>query len=174
MNLYGFASGDPVNFSDPFGLCAEGAQGGDSTKASPVQVCQDQINVVWGVNQVTHFVGLDHMWFRIDGEEFGLGAEGAANPPGAGPYVYKDNMPLIKTAVVDHSNRHTSSTVCTPLPNVQSACARRMLKTGETKGRWLPMVNDCRTFAFGVIRACSAPSEVAQRDMTAAPTPRRP
>jgi RHS repeat-associated protein len=21
MNLYGFASGDPVNFSDPFGLC---------------------------------------------------------------------------------------------------------------------------------------------------------
>ena len=22
MNLYGFASGDPVNFSDPFGLCA--------------------------------------------------------------------------------------------------------------------------------------------------------
>jgi len=23
MNLYGFASGDPVNFSDPFGLCPE-------------------------------------------------------------------------------------------------------------------------------------------------------
>lgn len=24
LNLYGFASGDPVNFSDPFGLCPEG------------------------------------------------------------------------------------------------------------------------------------------------------
>ena len=27
MNLYGFAGGDPVNFSDPFGLCPEDAGG---------------------------------------------------------------------------------------------------------------------------------------------------
>src|SRR5262249_43568131 len=26
MNLYGFAAGDPVNFSDPLGLCPEGVQ----------------------------------------------------------------------------------------------------------------------------------------------------
>ena len=37
MNLYGFAGGDPVNFSDPFGLCGEpnddnGVAGGDTTK----------------------------------------------------------------------------------------------------------------------------------------------
>lgn len=25
LNLYGFAGGDPINFSDPFGLCREGA-----------------------------------------------------------------------------------------------------------------------------------------------------
>lgn len=24
MNLYGFAGGDPINFSDPFGLCPPG------------------------------------------------------------------------------------------------------------------------------------------------------
>ena len=26
LNLYGYAGGDPVNFSDPFGLCPEGVQ----------------------------------------------------------------------------------------------------------------------------------------------------
>jgi len=36
LNLYGFATGDPVNFSDPFGLCAQG----DSLKVS-VTVCVD-------------------------------------------------------------------------------------------------------------------------------------
>jgi hypothetical protein len=37
MNLYGFASGDPVNFGDPFGLCAasaaNGAEGGGASGA---------------------------------------------------------------------------------------------------------------------------------------------
>ena len=33
LNLYGFANGDPVNFSDPFGLCAAGnGEGGDGSQ----------------------------------------------------------------------------------------------------------------------------------------------
>ena len=31
MNLYGFAGGDPVNFSDPFGLCPESMRSSDGT-----------------------------------------------------------------------------------------------------------------------------------------------
>ena len=27
LNLYGFAGGDPINFSDPFGLCKQGTEG---------------------------------------------------------------------------------------------------------------------------------------------------
>ena len=27
LNLYGYADGDPINFSDPFGLCPEGEEG---------------------------------------------------------------------------------------------------------------------------------------------------
>ena len=34
LNVYGFASGDPVNFSDPFGLCGT-PDGGDDGKACP-------------------------------------------------------------------------------------------------------------------------------------------
>lgn len=32
INLYAYAGGDPVTYSDPFGLCAEAADGDDSTK----------------------------------------------------------------------------------------------------------------------------------------------
>jgi uncharacterized protein RhaS with RHS repeats len=48
MNSYGFAAGDPVNFSDPFGLCAQGA---DSVQVDVVQ-CVDEKEVdgkAWAV-----------------------------------------------------------------------------------------------------------------------------
>ena len=38
LNLYGFAGGDPINFSDPFGLCA---QAGDSVKTTVTVDCGD-------------------------------------------------------------------------------------------------------------------------------------
>jgi len=34
MNLYGFGGGDPVNFSDPFGLCPEDMGGDGKTKGN--------------------------------------------------------------------------------------------------------------------------------------------
>ena len=34
MNLYGFASGDPVNCSDPFGLCPKDMGGDGQTKGN--------------------------------------------------------------------------------------------------------------------------------------------
>ncbi len=33
LNLYGYADGDPVNFSDPFGLCPKDAGGDGETEA---------------------------------------------------------------------------------------------------------------------------------------------
>ncbi|HUE85104.1 MAG TPA: hypothetical protein VMO26_03425, partial [Vicinamibacterales bacterium] len=38
INLYGFAGGDPVNFSDPFGLCASAA---DSVQVNVTVQCAD-------------------------------------------------------------------------------------------------------------------------------------
>ena len=35
LNLYGFAGGDPVNFSDPFGLCIPWPECGNGAVASP-------------------------------------------------------------------------------------------------------------------------------------------
>ena len=39
LNLYGYANGDPINFSDPFGLCADEQAGTDTTKAKSAQTC---------------------------------------------------------------------------------------------------------------------------------------
>jgi hypothetical protein len=39
MNLYGFADGDPVNFSDPFGLCKEKTRG-NLTQSQGLTACE--------------------------------------------------------------------------------------------------------------------------------------
>jgi uncharacterized protein RhaS with RHS repeats len=44
LNLYGFAGGDPVNFSDPFGLCPEGVAGVSArggSRNTVIVVCAD-------------------------------------------------------------------------------------------------------------------------------------
>jgi len=40
LNLYGFAGGDPVNFSDPFGLCPEGKRLEDGTCPGGLSVAE--------------------------------------------------------------------------------------------------------------------------------------
>ena len=168
LNVYGFANGDPVNFSDPFGLCGQ-ATGGDSTKAKKVEVCQDTPDILV-VGSVLHVIGEDHMWLRTESKEAGLGPVGGG-VPGEGEYNIGDNSPYFtQTSVNDHSGRgDRAGSRCTPLPNVQSACANRMMNVGERRGLWT-LGNTCRTFVFGVIQACSAPPVTAQRDMTAVRT----
>jgi hypothetical protein len=57
MNLYGFAGGDPVNFSDPFGLCppCDGRDAADLALGSTpvVSTLLDAATLVTGKNIVT-------------------------------------------------------------------------------------------------------------------------
>jgi RHS repeat-associated protein len=50
LNLYGFAGGDPVNFSDPFGLCPEYA-GGDGK--GTVADCPREILEAWAAAKIS-------------------------------------------------------------------------------------------------------------------------
>jgi hypothetical protein len=50
MNLYGFANGDPITFSDPFGLCPKGV-GGDG-RTSSVDDCSQGTKNAWFRNHV--------------------------------------------------------------------------------------------------------------------------
>ena len=62
MNLYGFAGGDPVNFSDPFGLCPI---------PKPGENCvQEGINWVYGK---THSEGLLNALAGVDAILTGIG-----------------------------------------------------------------------------------------------------
>jgi len=46
LNLYGFAGGDPVNFSDPFGLCPDGS-GDDGEQTTNVGDCKGKLAGAW-------------------------------------------------------------------------------------------------------------------------------
>jgi RHS repeat-associated protein len=153
MNLYGYANGDPVNYSDPFGLCGQSA-GSDTTK---VEICTAKADLPGNVFDV------QHEWFRIGGEEFGLGVAGAG-VPGEGPYVYKDNIPFLTPAeVTDHTGRSSrAGASCQALPNVSASCVRDKMPLGSFRGPFQPVPggNNCQTAARTVISQCSMPLKV--------------
>ena len=74
VNAYEYANGDPVSFSDPYGLCA---QGGDTTK---VEICSAEADL-----PLNGFFHVEHRWLRTSTKEAGLGQAGG-NVPGEGQY----------------------------------------------------------------------------------------
>jgi RHS repeat-associated protein len=167
INDYGFGSGDPVNYSDPFGLCA----GQDSTKAkSRVQVCTDIAHLP--LNSIFH---LHHMWLRTSTKEAGLGQAGG-NVPGEGQYDLYNNLPFYtETEVVDHTGRGDQpGATCTDVANVNEYCVNDALDVGKKKGTFKPATgNDCQSFAKQVVNECTMrPIPPVQSDATGA-GPRR-
>jgi RHS repeat-associated protein len=85
VNLYGFANGDPVSYSDPYGLCARGP--GDTIRISVVVDCGDGTTGVREVNavqvtdpaQIARFVaGANAARFRGNAAETQLFRDGVA------------------------------------------------------------------------------------------------
>jgi RHS repeat-associated protein len=161
LNLYGFADGDPVNYSDPFGLCAQGD--GDSTK---VEVCEAVADI-----PLNDIVGVKHVWFRVGALEAGLGQEGGG-VPGEGGYVLANNSPFFtQTEITDHAGRGSRPGATCRTVNLGTTCVTNMLRIGQQRGSWTP-TNHCQTFVAQVIAACSLPGLAAQRDMTFVARPR--
>jgi len=69
LNLYGFAGGDPVNFSDPFGQCPDGS-GADGKQTTDVADCPNS--------------NLGNAWRALDGAANGVGTTLIANIVSAG------------------------------------------------------------------------------------------
>jgi len=172
LNLYGFAGGDPVNFSDPFGLCTQGG-GADSTKGR-VEACNAPVNI-----PVLRELGrpswspFRHHWLRTTTKEAGLGPAGG-DPPGEGQYVYANGIPYVTgTEILDESGRGDKpGSQCAAVPNENQACVDRMLDIGQKRGRWT-LGNSCEAFAESVVRACRVPTiEAQQPDATNVVLPR--
>ncbi|HEX7041205.1 MAG TPA: RHS repeat-associated core domain-containing protein [Trueperaceae bacterium] len=62
LNLYGYAAGDPVNFSDPFGLCPEYA-GGDG-RTDTADDCPREVLDAWAEQHIT--LGPGASWDDVD------------------------------------------------------------------------------------------------------------
>jgi hypothetical protein len=77
LNLYGFAGGDPVNFSDPFGLCRDNDQ-----------VCRDLVDKLRGQDGAKFqtaadaYDATDKQVFMVPGDHKALGGPGGPNRDG--------------------------------------------------------------------------------------------
>ena len=86
LNLYGFASGDPINFSDPFGLCAEGT-GDDSTKVKVTATfCSEEgkLKLYDSTGTLVYETAAGNRTVNPGGNPFTVGSEGPA-PTGTWP-----------------------------------------------------------------------------------------
>ena len=74
MNLYGFAGGDPVNFSDPFGLCPEWLDG------IPCVAPIGSPMIAAGSTELSGVGGSEYGFTRSGGKQFHNGFDLAAEP----------------------------------------------------------------------------------------------
>jgi len=81
MNLYGFGGGDPVNFSDPFGLCPP--QSRDLTDCQFVQKSADWAARNGHTGLLNAIAGVDAVLTAI-GETTSMESGGIGGPAGAG------------------------------------------------------------------------------------------
>jgi RHS repeat-associated protein len=170
INVYGFAAGDPVNYTDPFGLCAESSGGSDTTT---VEICQEQADLP-GNNDL---LDIQHMWLRTSEMERGLGTADGGRP-GEGDYVYKNNLPFwTQTAIVNETGRGNKPTAtCRPVANVSATCVNRLMQLGSHRGRFQPVPggHNCQTVAQTVITRCKLHPVRADVTRVSRPQPPRP
>ena len=163
--MYGFASGDPINYQDPFGLCAQGAS--DTVK---VEVCEAVADIP------LNMLKAKHKWFRVGNLEAGLGQEGGG-VPGEGEYEYKNNSPFFtQTEVTDHSGRGNAPGATCRATSLVPSCVTSALQIGQKRGAWTP-TNQCWSFVNEVSKSCAPPPPIpaaAPADATrVATTPKR-
>jgi RHS repeat-associated protein len=124
LNTYAYVLSMPLSNEDPLGL--------------EVQICCRPDQITGGL--------LDHCWVRTDTKAAGMGANPNI-PPGTQYEGY--GMPV---QIIDHSKDRP--TRCTPQKNVNEQCVNEKLQIGKPIGSFLPPVNQCQSFAYGIVNSC--------------------
>jgi hypothetical protein len=159
MNLYGYANGDAINNSDPFGLCSQ--QSGDTTT---VEVCSAVADIP------LNLTGELHMWFRTGSKEAGLGgADGGV--PGEQGYLADNSPQMFRTAIVDHTGRGDREGATCRRVNANASCVNAKLAIGQPRGQWGP-TNHCQTLVTENLKACgnASPPPSVRMDNLRRPT----
>ncbi len=166
INLYVYVENDPIIFTDPNGTQKRsdtdppGSRYPTNPMARPLSGrCRDlPKGKVYLCKRVAHIpgnvFGFQHYWIKTDKKEAGMGPEGAG-VPGQGA---KD-CPLVRTTVNDHSGEcDNPDVVCEEIVGADPDLVNKRLQLGNYQGRWLPLVNDCQTFACSIGDPPPAPS----------------
>ena len=134
-NTYGYAIGNPVVYSDPFGL--------------DVYICERPIDVDWLPDWASQTVVPNHTWIKTDTKEAGMG--GNCPIPGQGcadvPYV-------TEVKIKDHSGQSDQpGASCLLMRNVDEQCVNNALTLGRDLGIWNGF-NQCQSFAWSLVTRC--------------------
>jgi RHS repeat-associated protein len=123
-SLHDYANSDPIGKTDPLGLA--------------VNICCRPAQIAGGL--------INHCWIKTDTKAAGMGSNPNI-PPGQEYEGY--GMPV---QITNHSN--DKPTECTKMNNVNEQCVNDELQLGKPLGRFLPPVNQCQSFSYGVVNKC--------------------
>ena len=128
INFYSYASFNPINLVDRFGLKVE-------------KCCRHvQVNVV--IDYVSKKLGLKHCWLKTASKAAGMG------PAEDGPLPA---CPLgVQTKITNHSGETGN---CTEQKCIDESCVNQELQIGKATGRWTPW-NNCNTFVNDILKKC--------------------
>jgi RHS repeat-associated protein len=139
VNFYRYAANRPSIFIDPFGRT--------------VYLCHRPVNLVGFFSFLNGYPSLfSHFWIKTNSVEAGLGNANVGVPGQNAP----PDLPLTKTVIVNHQGESTApGATCSEVPDEDEDCVNKELQIGKSEGRFIPGINDCRTFANSVLNACS-------------------
>ena len=144
-NQYLYVDGDPVNWVDPNGLMVYLCTRIAELKNNPAEDLANGYRHWW-------------IWNSKTGSEAGVG-------PTPGGWVGIWGGLFMSTSISDHRGAHAEvswkDVHCEPQPLVDETCSEERVnpsRFGVSLGPWIPLVNDCGTFAFSVITECHEPS----------------
>jgi hypothetical protein len=102
-------------------------------------------------------VDLTHHWIKTKNIEAGLGHGGGVVPgqQNSAAELRESARARGSSAIVDHRGQSERIEAdCSAVPGVDPTCVEQALPIGKPQGLWIPTVNDCQTFARGIIEKC--------------------
>jgi RHS repeat-associated protein len=136
--IYNYVNSSPAMKVDPRGLDNPSMGPYGPYWTSGVMICSRPAQILGGL--------ADHNWILTPNKSVGMGADPRFRPG------ERYDLPFTPVQQDDHSK--DQPTQCTTMNNVDPVCVDKKLRVGESLGRFVPLGNNCQSFAYGVVNSC--------------------